>query len=141
MIHSGFESLCGEHLLSGVELTSEARDGEPCGACLFKLDGVTYKAVEDPDDGYRNYCRNLEISAAEPFYKFPEIKVFCHMMEDDNYENNDVLVIRDFVSGKAILEVGTKNTDDYYPYCHFKYMPENMSCNQRAVNREEGKNE
>lgn len=130
-----FEDLCGIHMFSGVELTEEFRKdlffGEgSVSVCLFTLDGVTYKAVENPDDGYRSWCESLETSDAKPKYSFPGIQVVCSMMPNDMYENNDVLVIKDAVNHQVVLEVGTKNCDDWYPYCHFEYHPENMSVNQ-----------
>lgn len=130
------ESLCGKHIFSGCELISTKIDGwcfgEDYTICLFTLDGTTYKAIEDPDDGYRSYCRELEISEKPPRYTFPGIEVECSMMENDDYyhQNNNCLVIRDSENGKTILEIGTKNYDDWYPYCHFSYTPENMACNQ-----------
>ncbi|MDE7398956.1 MAG: hypothetical protein K2N06_05445 [Oscillospiraceae bacterium] len=126
------ESLCGEHTFSGCELIEE--DG--CGVCLFTLDNITYKAIEDPDDGYRSFCNDIQISEQKPNCTFPGIRVLYHMMEDDNWGCNNVLVIRDILNGKIILEVGTKNTGDYYPYCHFHYTPENMACNQSVVQTE-----
>lgn len=133
------EGLCGEHLFSGIEMTVETyNDGywgeRDCDICLFTFDGVTYKAAEDPDDGYRSYCRTIDVSDREPTYSFPAIKVFCHMMEDSDTEMNNVLVVRDILNGKTILEIGTKNTGDYYPYCHFRYIPENMACNSEKRN-------
>lgn len=119
------ESLCGTHFLSGVELTSEEYDGEKCEVCLFKLDDVTYKLVEDPDDGYRSYCREICVTKSEPQYAFPEIEVLCYMMSGDN----NVLVFKDTANGETILEVGTLDIYDWYPCCHFKYTPENMACN------------
>ena len=50
-----------------------------------------------------------------------------------DYENNDILVFVDFENGKEILEIGTGNYDDYYPYCVLNYYPENMSCNGGVV--------
>lgn len=51
-----FKDLCGKHLFSGCELTSEFviwwGYPEKSGVCLFTLDGVTYKAIENPGDGY-----------------------------------------------------------------------------------------
>lgn len=129
-----FKSLCGGHKFSGCELTREEIERyfgtENCGVCLFTLDGVTYKAVEDPDDGYRSYCKELIVTEQKPRYSFHEIDVVCHMLEDDDYGHNDVLVVRDARNGKIILQVGTKDIDDYYPYCWFEYTPENMECNQ-----------
>lgn len=130
-----FESLCGEHILSGVELTSEITDGgwrgvKSCGVLLFTLDGVTYKLVEDPSDGWRSYCEDIQISKTEPKYRFNGVKVVCSMMEDDDFTHNDVIVMRDCKNGKTILRAGTENTGSYYPYCLFEWTPENMACNQ-----------
>lgn len=124
---------CGRHIFSGCELREEVVEGyymeDMATVCLFTLDGITYKAVEDPDDGYRSYCKDIEVSEVPPRYSFPGVAVLCSMKEDSRDENNDVLVIRDAINGKVILEVGTMNYDDYYPYAHFEYNPENMSCN------------
>ena len=55
-----FEDLVGLHQLSGVDESSEVRPSgwgsgdESVGVILFIIDGVTYKAVENPDDGYRS---------------------------------------------------------------------------------------
>ena len=90
-------------------------------------------ALEDPDDGYRSYMHELEIVEDPCKIKLPSIFVCCHMRENGNYENNDILVFVDFENGKEILEIGTGNYDDYYPYCVLHYYPENMSCNGGVV--------
>lgn len=127
------ESICGKHIFSGCELTTEnvyvGYGSEACTVCLFTLDGVTYKAVENPDDGYRSYCKDIEISEIKPKYSFNGIEVVCSMMESIDSFEHDVLIIQDAKNGKTVLEVGTKYVDDYYPCCHFDYTPENMSCN------------
>lgn len=125
-----FENLCGNRIFFGCELSKEEINGEDCEICIFNLSGVSYKAIENPDDGYCSYCRELQISTKPLKYSFPGVEVFCHMMENSDSCKNNVLVIRDAKNGKVILEVGTTNIDDYYPYCHFRYIPENMSCNQ-----------
>lgn len=128
------ESLCGKHTFSGCEITSEDVEGyygvETCAVCLFTIDGVTYKAVENQDYGYRSFCEELEVSEKKPRYSFAPVEVACSMMESTAYSENDVLVIRDLKNGKTILQVGTTSCDDYYPYCLFEYTPENMACNQ-----------
>jgi hypothetical protein len=125
------EWLVGEHIFSGCELIP----GEDFATCLFVLDGNTYKAEEDPEDGYRSWCNDLEITYDRPHYTFPGIEVICSMKERDcEYEHSshecDILVITDKKNGKLILEVGTNETNSYYPYCVFHYRPENMSCNE-----------
>lgn len=125
-----FESLCGKHLFGGCDLLTEEVEGEDCNVCFFKIDGVVYKAIENPDDGYRSYCRELQVTTETLKHGFDDIEVFIHKMEDDSCDKHDVMIMRDFITGKIILEVGTKCIDDYYPGCHFRYIPENMSCNQ-----------
>ena len=125
------KDLCGKHIFSGCELSSTEREElsgyfVDCGVCLFTLDGITYKAVENPDDGYRSYMDELEISDVAPRYSFDGVDVICYMQENDY---TDILVIRDAHNGKTILEVGTDMYDSYYPMCRFLYQPENMTCN------------
>ncbi len=71
----------------------------------------------------------LRITTEKVRYTFPHVNVFCSMSEADE---DDVLCFRDVANGKLILEVGTANTSDYYPYCVFCWMPENMACNVNA---------
>ena len=42
------------------------------------------------------------------------------------------LELLDCKTGKTVLEVGTENTDDYYPCFVANWSPENMACNQSA---------
>lgn len=39
------------------------------------------------------------------------------MKDNDTYSVNDTIQFIDVVTGKVVLEIGTDNTDDYYPYC------------------------
>lgn len=130
------KELVGTHILSGVETGTLKRTKysweEECAYAKFTLDGVTYLAIEDPDDGYRSYMEELEVSDTPCKIKLPDIEVFCLMMADDRYERNDVLLFIDVLSGKEILSVGTMNYDDYYPCCHMEYHPENMYCNREV---------
>ena len=121
------QSLTGKHILSGIE-TGCVGYGE-ANYVKFTLDGVTYLAVEDPEDGYRSYMEDLVIEDSSCKIRLPNIEVVCHMMEDGRYERNNVLVFVDARNGKTILKIGTENYDDYYPYCVMDYRPENMSCN------------
>lgn len=128
------KDLVGSHILSGIEMGTIRRNAygyfEQCEFIKFTLDGVTYKAVENPDDGYRSYMDELETEDEPCKIKLPNIEVCCHMMGDCLYEKNDVLVFVDSKSGKEILKIGTQNTNDYYPYCILEYTPENMYVNQ-----------
>lgn len=130
------KELTGKHFLSGVEMGTETFVGfwgreETRSFVKFTLDGVHYMATEDPDDGWRSYCQGLEIADMPPAVTFPPVEVIGAMMPDREewWETNDVLVLTDAITGKSVLEVGTANTNDYYPCCHFEYHPENMACN------------
>lgn len=57
--------LNGTHILTGVGFGSLVRKdslgySEKVNTVLFTLDGKNYQAVENPDDGYRSYCKDIE---------------------------------------------------------------------------------
>lgn len=130
--------LTGTRMLSGIETGTLPNDNDWCGADFcnyvkFTLDGVHYMAVEDPDDGYRSFCRMLQISDEAPRFSFPPMEMVCTMAEDGEYgEANNILVLTDAVTGEVVLEIGTENYDDWYPCFHMSYTPENMACNVAA---------
>lgn len=130
------EDLKGNHILSGIEVGTRKIKvfswEEDCSYIKFILDGTTYLAVENPDDGYRSYMEELQIVDEKCEVKLPDIKVCCHMRENSKYAENDILVFIDSVNGEEILAIGTANTDDYYPYCVMEYSPEKMHCNMNG---------
>ena len=124
------KDLVGKHVLKGVKRSFVVEDGESCEALLFNLDGNTYAAVEDPDDGYRSYLSELRVlPSCACAQNIPDIEVFCMMDEGDD---RDVLEMRDIANAKIVLRIGTEDTDDYYPYCVMEYSPENFSVNEVA---------
>lgn len=129
------KDLCGIHKLQGFELFEKniIQDFDSwettCQGVRFMLDGITYEAIEDPDDGYRSYCDDIIISEEKPKYIFPDCEVICAMKTNDDCEN-DVLVGIDVNTRLVVFEIGTMHIDDYYPYCHFEYHPENMYYNR-----------
>lgn len=62
----------------------------------------------------------------------------CRMKGYDHEtgESNDILVLTDSLTGEVVLEVGTGNYDDWYPYCHFEYHPEGMACNNPEISED-----
>jgi hypothetical protein len=129
------KDLVGEHELSGVDVTHEEVESwngtEKVEVVRFVLDGVTYKAVEDPDDGYRSRCDELIVCDEKISNIFVPHKVICKMAPDDSdgYDNKDVLIMYDAVTKALVLEIGTGNTDDYYPYCVLNWFPEGLAIN------------
>lgn len=126
------ENLVGKHMLSGVDYSEESLhlDYEKswgfAGCTNFVLDGVTYTAVEDGDDGYRSHMGELLITPYVP-NSFPAIEVVCSMSED---KDHDILECRDTANGKLVLEIGTDYSDSYYPCFVGNFQPENMSINE-----------
>lgn len=112
------EQFVGEHEFSGCDMTGA---GDANGI-IFMLDGVAYRAEEDPSDGYRSYLGTLSVSTTPVRNQFAPIRVTGRMRDE-------VLELIDVASGKTVLEVGTDNADDYYPWFVGTFTPENMSVN------------
>jgi Holliday junction resolvasome RuvABC endonuclease subunit len=135
------DDLVGEHFLDGVDGYVEkvkiyGSQFEDSSVIRFRLDGVVYVAFENPSDGYRSSMDRLVVSPSrEMTNTFPAIRVVARKKAEDvwgrnNVEKNDVLELIDAVTGMVVLEVGTRNTDDYYPAFVSAFSPENMAVNQ-----------
>jgi len=114
--------LVGMHELSGVDTTQE----DDVDVVRFVLDGTTYKATEDPDDGYRSYLKEITVCAEDVSNNFPPQKVVGKMKDGGS---SDLIQFIDATTGKVALEVGTDNYNDYYPMCVLSWHPENLACN------------
>jgi hypothetical protein len=128
------KDLVGEHELSGVDTTKErvkqyGHYYKDCEVVRFVIDGKTYKATEDPDDGYRSYLNELEVTDEKIANSFPPQKVIGKMKDDSDWERNETIQFIDTTTGKVVLEVGTDNMYDYYPYCVLHWYPENLAIN------------
>jgi hypothetical protein len=129
------KELVGEHVLSGVDMDNSkvkmwGENFEDCEVIRFVLDGKTYTATEDPEDGYRSCMKDIVVSEEVVSNSFFGVDVVASMRENEPCEVNDVLVLTDTKTGKIVLEVGTENTDDYYPCWVANFVPENMAINQ-----------
>lgn len=121
--------LKGKHIWSGIEV-GQVNDDDDYDAgqyIKFTLDGVTYLAIEDEDDGYRSYMRELQISSDPCKILLPDILVRCEYSDESAH---DILNFFELESGNLIMRIGTMDTDDYYPYCMLDYHPERLSINQ-----------
>lgn len=121
------KELAGDHVLTGYD-TGAYDTGdkyEPTAArARFVLDGVTYEAQEDPDDGYRSHMRELKVSDEKVANTFPPVRVTCSHRDRGEYDADDVLEIRNAATGAIVLEVGTESVDDYYPSFRNEWHPE-----------------
>lgn len=129
------KDLVGKHKLSGVDYMPSLRNKEKYddygNDILFCLDGVTYLMTENEDDGYRSYMTDLEITDRKIKNMFPKQDVECKYVDKSKEwnEESDILQLYS-LGGKLILEIGTGNTDDYYPYTVFNFSPESMDINK-----------
>lgn len=119
------ESLVGERDLSGVDMLSNTEEFGDASVCVFEIDGKVYTAAEDPINGYRSYLGMLR-EGGEIKNAFSPQRVLCLMAGD----NDDILVMRDMLTGKDVLAIGTSNSDYYYPSFVANFQPEHMACNQ-----------
>jgi len=133
------KSLVGKHVLTGVDEENRKiehwGDLEDCQCINFVLDGITYTAIEDPDDGYRSSLDGIIVSLDKVRNNFPPVEVIVSYRtkgESDWDDGNecDILDVVDVKSGKRVLEIGTDNTDDYYPCFVANFTPENFYYNQ-----------
>lgn len=128
--------LIGLRELSGVDMSSDSVKGEwgdgfeNCEIIRFVLDGDIYMAIEDPSDGYRSRMREIKKSAEPVKNSFAPVKVMCRMKADDDRDDNDILQCVDVRNGNIVLEVGTANTDDYYPCFVARWLPEKLSADK-----------
>lgn len=136
--HIELESLVGLHMLTGVDFETSrintwGNEYEPCQVLNFTLDGKTYTAIEDPSDGYRSTLDRLLETDTPTKNVFAPVQVMAKMKDTSEYgQVDDTLILVDVKTGKLVLEVGTGNSDDYYPSFVANFIPENMACNQKG---------
>ena len=80
------DSLVGEHVLDGVDLSNErvktwGEHFEDAGVIRFRLDGKVYTAVEDPSDGYRSSMDRIFVEDCKISNAFPPIRVVARKKE------------------------------------------------------------
>ena len=124
------KDLVGEHLLDAVDFSNEkvkeeyGSGFEDCQVMRFRLDGNVYTVIEDPSDGYRSAMREIAKTNDKMNNTFPAVRVVCVHREHHDRSAADVLQLICVASGKIVVEVGTGNTDDYYPYFVAEFHPE-----------------
>lgn len=129
------EELVGDHWLDAVDFgVDQVKTGddqfEECQVMRFRLDGTVYSAVEDPRDGFRSCMHDLAVGdtpMANVF--FPARVVGRHRTQGECGNSDDMLELIDSVTGGLVIEVGTENSDDYYPRYVASFHPENMAIN------------
>lgn len=133
------QDLVGEHLLTGVDFGVKPKDPErvwddDANTITFVLDGRAYLVTESPDDGYRSFMRDIkEVADITIANTFAPVRVVGRYKDKCTYGGAaDILELIDAANGKTVLEVGTDNSDDYYPSYVANFTPENMSVNTHS---------
>ena len=131
--------LAGVRTLTGCDTSIEKIESyggylQDAQCVRFCLDGVNYTAIEDENDGYRSCLGSLFVGG-EISNVFPPIAIRCKYLTrrkcdfSDGFVECGILVCVDIVTGLTVLEIGTDNTDDYYPSFVSCFSPQNMVTN------------
>jgi hypothetical protein len=101
--------------------------GADSGDYTFKVDGIVFKVLEDPDDGYRSHFGTIDYTAEHSsiFFHTPVARVIIIVADGDGIDDSGdelgwKLIDRD--DHHVWLEFGTNHTDSYYPYFYFRHM-------------------
>jgi len=108
--------------------------GADSGDHTFNIDGIVFKVLEHPDDGYRSHLGPIDYSDTHSslFFKQPIAKVKIVEFSDESPDNDDNVWAHqldrgyrliDIEDGHVWLQFGTANYDDYYPYFMFRHFP------------------
>jgi hypothetical protein len=101
----------------------------------FKIDKIVFKALEDPDDGYRSYLGAIDYTDSHTsiFFSRPIAKVrieeFVAFADETTLNANDVSTTKsgyrlvDIEDEHVWVEFGTDYTNDYYPMYIFRHFP------------------
>jgi len=122
------KDLVGFHELSGVEMI---KDGDKTGIA-FILNDFIHFAIEDEQNGYRSSMEEIYVTVNIKIKnKFPPIPVKVRYVEEYDGCEADMIIVQDVIAKRDILYIGTRNTDDYYPWFCAEFHPEEMCLNAK----------
>jgi hypothetical protein len=137
-----FKTLIGLRTLTAIETgyvqdngESDWRDMQQCNYFSFTLDGIAYTAIESPEDGYRSCMDRLILGRPDGGdsvckTEIPDTAVLVvFAKEDQNTDSETLLWFFAVENGKIVVEVGTDNSDNWYPQYVGCFRPENLPVN------------
>ena len=134
--HCGYHTQVFTHFsaLQGMKLDYYGADS---ASHEFKVEGIVFKVLEDPDDGYRSHLGAIEYGeqSSAIFFRQPIAKVAIEMYDGENrdyLQGNQGYRLVDVKDGHVWLEFGTDNTDDYYPCFVFRHMPKEQKMKSKS---------
>jgi len=126
------KDLIGSHRLDAVEF-SISGDSQ---VIYFRLDGQVYAATEDPDDGYRSLMEDIQMVDKKMSNTFEPIEVFGYHISNNTLNDTDILELYDVITERLVLEVGTDDSDYYYPLFVARFYPEAMVINAKQLKKD-----
>jgi len=124
---ASLEELEGPHVLTGIDCGPATvifyDEEKEVYCCTFEISGGTFSIWENPDDGYRSHHDGPDKLSRRPKNVFGGVSVLCkHLDRYGDYGSPcDILLVKNAETGAMILEVGTRDIEDYYPsfVCNF----------------------
>ena len=115
--------------LLGMELQFYGAESQ-----AFKVDGVVFEVLCDPDDGYRSYMAGVIAHKPEQynFYSLPlatvRLEKFTRQPDDESGrdESTNGFQLVDTQDDHVWLEFGTHHHDEWYPSFLFSYHPKEV---------------
>lgn len=126
------EDLVGTHKMKQTPITDVRHPFDPdASGIAFSLGDATYMVFEDGNDGYRSAAGPL-LGFIGRYYElggrggeYCDLDVVCSWVTEraGSHYACEILEVRLASTGDLILEVGTKNSDDYYPWFVASWTP------------------
>ncbi|MCK9429220.1 MAG: hypothetical protein M0R17_04390 [Candidatus Omnitrophica bacterium] len=91
----------------------------------FRIGNLSLEAIEDEEDGYRSCLQELKVLDKNLLILFRENVTICI---HPNSNIDGIVLIND--NQEIVLEIGTDNSDNYYPSFLFYYKPELLTFNK-----------
>jgi hypothetical protein len=126
------QSLARNHFLNLVGAEVEYYGADEA-ALTFKIDGIVFKVLEDPDDGYRSYLKTVDYTDDHNsiFFRSPLalVRIETYDLRDEGEymsQAHQGYMLVDSIDQHVWLKFGTHNYDDYYPMFVFRHSPKEV---------------
>ena len=125
-----FKDLYGIYTLSGCEYSF---DKNGFSSMRFILDGNTYEAVRDPEDGYRSSLGGIYRTTENCVQNIPDVEVEIMECPESNLNGIQFVVREDGYSARIVITVVTDHYDSWYPCAVMNFAPENFVELRRII--------
>jgi len=134
------QTLARNHFLNLVGAEVEYYGADE-GDNTFKVDGVVFKVLEDPDDGYRSYLKTIDYTDKNNSIFFRSSLAIVKIETYDETDDDDFYLrqadrgykLVDVRDGHVWLRFGTHNYEDYYPMFIFRHNPKDLKMKESKI--------